>query len=187
MVKEGSFEWYKQIFSAINAGVNTNYQNQFDGYELLLNIKSNIKGLNRIHGKYTWSGSEKAIFRCETKHCTLIPLTRKDSYIEYEIELRKNYNKGQITSCKIVGDMPDSQHTFVPFLSTQITEETDELIMNICIPPEYNIKEVICEELAIVRNSNQEADVVSLDENGRYTWRIKNPKLFFKYSIRWEL
>ena len=163
------------------------YGRDLSRYELLLNIKSNIKGLNRIHGKYTWSGSEKAIFRCETKHCTLIPLTRKDSYIEYEIELRKNYNKGQITSCKIVGDMPDSQHTFVPFLSTQITEETDELIMNICIPPEYNIKEVICEELAIVRNSNQEADVVSLDENGRYTWRIKNPKLFFKYSIRWEL
>lgn len=156
-------------------------------YELFLHVKSNIKNLNRIYGKYTWSGSKEATLKCDTKHCNLILLTRKDSYIEYEVELRKNYRKGKYTECKIVGDMPDPEHKFIPFFATQITEDTKELILNICIPPEYNVKEVICEEIAIVRNSNQNSEVKLLDAQGNYKWIIKNPKLFYKYSIRWEL
>lgn len=156
-------------------------------YELYLNVRSEVKNLNRIYGKYTWSGSEEATLRCETRHCNLIPLTRKDSFIEYEIELKKNYKKGRHVECKIVGDLPDSKHTFIPFFASRITEETRELIINICIPPEYNVKEVICEEIAIVRNSNQNSEVKMLDAQGNYKWVIKHPKLFYKYSVRWEL
>ncbi len=174
-------------YEVIKREVSFTYGREKSRYELYLNVKSNIKNLNRIHGKYTWSGSDPAIINCETNHCKLIPLTRKDSFIEYEVELRKNYKKGKRTECKIVGDMPDSEHKFIPFFSTQITEETKELIINICIPPEYGVREVICEEIAIVRNSNQNSDVILLDANGRYTWDIKNPKLFYQYSIRWEL
>ncbi len=156
-------------------------------YELDLHIKSKTNNLDRIHGKYTWSGSGNVILRCETKHCNLIMLTRKDSFIEYEVELRKNYKKGKKTECKIVGDMLDPEHKFIPFFSTQITEETKELIINICIPPIYGVREVICEEIAIVRNSNQNSEVVLLDSDGKYCWTVPNPKLFYKYSVRWEL
>lgn len=156
-------------------------------YELYLTVKSNINGLNRINGKYTWSGSDPASLTCKTSHCKLIPLTRKDSFIEYQVELGKNYKKGKHAECKIVGNMPDSRHTFIPFFSTQITEETKELIIHICIPPKYGVTEIIREEIAIVRNSNENSEVVTLDVNGKNTWKIQNPKLFYKYSVRWEL
>lgn len=174
-------------YTVIKREICFTYGKEKSKYELILNVKSNIKNLSRIYGKYTWSGSDTATLKCETKHCTLIPLTRKDSYIEYEIELRKNYKKGKQTECKIVGDMPDSKHTFIPFFATQITEETKRLIINIIIPPQYGVREIICEEIAVVRNSNQNSEVFLLDEDGKYTWDIKNPKLFYKYSIRWEL
>lgn len=163
------------------------YGKDFSKYELYLQIKSKINNLSRIQGKYTWSGSGTATLNCETKHCRLIMLTRKDSFIEYEVELRKSYKKGKITECNIVGNMPDPEHKFIPFFSTQITEETKELIINICIPPIYGVREIICEEIAIVRNSNQNSEVVLLDAEGKYQWRIPNPKLFYKYSVRWEL
>lgn len=174
-------------YTVVKREIYFTYGRDASRYQLNLNVKSNIKNLNRIYGKYTWSGSKEATLKCDTKHCNLILLTRKDSYIEYEVELGKNYRKGKHTECKIVGDMPDPEHKFIPFFATQITEDTKELILNICIPPNYNIKEVICEEIAIVRNSNQNSEVKLLDAQGNYKWVIKNPKLFYKYSIRWEL
>lgn len=119
-------------------------------YELDLHVESKINNLNRIHGKYTWSGSGTPTLRCDTKHCNIIPLARKDSFIEYEIELRKNYKKGKKTNCKVIGEMPDPEHTFVPFFSTQILEETKKLVINLNIPLEYNVKEIILEEIPIV-------------------------------------
>lgn len=174
-------------YTVLKREVTFTYGKDMSKYELYLNVKSNIKNLNRIYGKYTWSGSEKASIRCDTRHCNLIPLTRKDSFIEYEIELGKNYKKGKKAECKIVGEMPDSKHTFIPFFSTQITEETKLLVINICIPPEYGVREIVCEEIAIVRNSNQSSEINLLDAEGKYTWRVPAPKLFYKYSIRWEL
>ncbi|MBQ2802303.1 MAG: hypothetical protein IJF07_00175 [Lachnospiraceae bacterium] len=163
------------------------YGKECSQYEVDLTVKSNINGLNRIQGKYTWSGSEPATITCGTKHCRIIPLTRKDSFIEYEVELGKRYKKGDKVDCKIIGSMPDSKYTFIPFFSTRITEKTEELIINICIPPEYGVREIICEEIAIVRNSNESSREELLNDDGRYQWVIKSPKLFYVYSVRWEL
>lgn len=174
-------------YEVIKREASFTYGQDSSKYELYLQIKSKTNNLNRIQGKYTWSGSGTASLNCETRHCKLIMLTRKDSFIEYEVELRKSYKKGKITECKIVGNMPDPEHKFIPFFSTQITEETKELIINICIPPLYGVREIICEEIAIVRNSNQNSEVVLLDTDGKYQWHIPNPKLFYKYSVRWEL
>lgn len=156
-------------------------------YKTSVRVKSNINNLNRVHGKYTWSGSDTPSLRCTTKHCNLIPLARKDSFIEYEIELKKNYKKGKEAECTVVGEMPDSQHTFIPFFSTRVTEVTKLLVINICIPPEYNVTEVLCEIIAIDRNANQTSEEIKLDGDGKYTWTIHNPKLFYVYSIRWGL
>jgi len=174
-------------YDVLKREVTFTYGKEYSIYELYLVVKSNIKGLSRLHGKYTWSGSDPATITCETKHCHIIPLTRKDSFIEYEVELRKKFRKGARAECKIVGNMPDSKHTFIPFFSTRITEHTSELIVNICIPPIYNVREIICEEIAIVRNCNEKSMVVLLDSEGKYSWVIPNPKLFYVYSVRWEL
>lgn len=174
-------------YEIIEREVSFTYGRDISKYEKRLIIESKTKNLNRIYGKYTWSGSEPAKLRCVTKHCNLIQLTRKDSFIEYEIELRKKYKKGKQTECKIEGDLPDSQHTFVPFFSTQIVEPTHKLIMNICIPIKYGVKEIICEEIAIERRIDETSDIITLDSNGEYTWVIDDPKLFYKYSIRWDL
>lgn len=177
----------KGNYDVLKKEVTFTYGRECSKYEMNLLVKSNIKGLNRISGKYTWSGSGQAEISCANKHCKIIPLTRKDSFIEYEVELRKNYRKGVKVECAVIGKMPDPQHTFIPFFSSQITQETKHLIINICIPPEYGVREIICEEIAIVRNSNEKSEVILLNEDGKYNWVIPRPKLFYKYSVRWEL
>jgi len=174
-------------YDVIKKEVTFTYGEDCSQYEMNLLVKANENGLNRLHGKYTWSGSDPAVMQCTTKQCNLLPLTRKDSFIEYEIELKKNYKKGSRVECKVVGTMPDSRHTFIPFFSSRITENTRELIINICIPPKYGVKEIICEELAVVRNEHDCSIVESLDIEGRYKWVISHPKLFYQYSVRWEL
>ncbi len=174
-------------YNIIKREVSFTYGQDKSDYKLYLQVKSNVKNLNRIHGKYTWSGSGTPNIYCATKHCNLIPLTRKDSYIEYEVELRKNYRKGKKAECTIIGEMPDPNHTFVPFFSTQIQEVTELLVINICIPPKYNVREIVCEEIPVVRNNNENSEIVLLDEEGKYTWKIPSPNLLYKYSIRWDL
>lgn len=176
----------KENYEILKREATFTYGKDCSKYELSLEVKSKINGLNRLPGKYTWSGSENATISCKTKHCKIIELTRKDSFLEYEIELGQTYNEGDVFKCKIVGIMPDSKHTFVPFFSTQVMESTQELIINIIIPTQYNVREVFCEELAVVRNSNQSITEQPLDD-GKYSWKITKPKLFYKYSIRWEL
>lgn len=188
-----NFRYYSIIpkiecdYDIIKREVTFTYGRDCSYYSLNLIAKSNIKGLNRIKGKYTWSGSAPAIMECTTKHCKIIPLTRKDSFIEYEVELRKNFRKGARVECQIAGTMPDPEHTFIPFFSTRIHEYTDELIINIHIPPEYNVREIICEEIAITREYNEDSAIKYLNDDGKYTWVIHHPKLFYVYSVRWEL
>ena len=174
-------------YDVIKREVTFEYGKDCSHYSLNLIAKSNIKGLNRIKGKYTWSGSAPATIECATRHCKIIPLTRKDSFIEYEVELRKSFRKGARVECQVIGTMPDPDHTFIPFFSTRINEYTDELTINIHIPPEYNVREIICEEIAITRGCNEESVINYLDENGKFKWVIPHPKLFSVYSVRWEL
>lgn len=174
-------------YEVIERNVTFTYGKELSHYELYIKVKSNVKGLNRIRGKYTWSGSEEAEMECVTKNCRLIPLTRKDSFVEYEVELNRSYKKGKQVECKVKGRLPDSQYKFVPFFSAQISEATKLLVINICIPPEYNVREIILEEIAVIRSSNDDSQVVLLDAEGKYTWKVKNPKLFYKYSVRWVL
>lgn len=163
------------------------YGREQSSFKSIIDYKSNINNLRRLYGKYTWSGSEDATIKCYTKNYRLLPLARKDSFIEYEIELGLNHKRGQRGTYMLKGEMPDSKHTFVPFFSIQITEITKTLIIHVQIPPEYGVEEVIREEIAIVRNSNDNSKTERLDEDGSYTWTIQNPKLFYKYSIRWDL
>lgn len=155
-------------------------------YELSVKGRSNKKGLKRYYGKYTWSGSGGADIKCRSRHYKMHYLTRKDAYIEYEIELPKACKKNRCFELELVGTMNDADKKFVPYFSTLISEPTEYLELTVCIPEKYGIEEVILEEIATVRNNNDSSEIVKLDEHGEYCWKIKSPKLFYKYSIRWE-
>lgn len=154
------------------------------------NLKTKIivcqNGVDRLCGKYTWTGSEKPKLNSGKTVHTLIELVRRDTYIEYELLFNQSYKKGKTVDCEIYGNFQDSQGSFVPFFNSIVREPTNKLIITICIPSQYGVKEVILEEIAGTRNSNSESNIAKLDANGEYSWIVRSPKLFYHYTTRWQ-
>ena len=186
-VRSKTYPTIESDYTVLERKVSFIYGKDESKYRLESSIKSKKKGLERYYGKYTWSGSDKPIFKTTDKSFLLHELKRKDSYTEYEVEFPKTYPKGAIINIGIEATLGDSNHEFVPFFSTRIYQQTKYLEISINIPIEYGVKQIICEEIAIVRGSNDNSSIQRLDSEGNYTWIIKKPKMYYAYSIRWDL
>ncbi len=156
-------------------------------YLLEIKLKSKKNNLDRYYGKYTWSGSGKALLKCTNRKYSLIELVRKDAYIEYEVLFNRTYRRGEVFSFVIEGTMPDPAYSFVPFLSTQVVVPTAKLNIHILIPPVYGVREIICESMAATRKNDEMSKTISLDDEGQAHWEINNPKLLYIYVMRWQL
>ena len=91
------------------------YGEETSSYRLNCIIKSKKKGLSRFYGKYSWTGSEKPIFKTSDTSNIFHELKRKDSFTEYEIEFPKTFSKGSVINVGVEAILGDKRHTFVPF------------------------------------------------------------------------
>ena len=155
-------------------------------FETNINLCIKKTGVNTYRGMFYWSGSEAPTFRCKSNIQHFIILTQRDVLTEYEVRLGKNYRKGDKVSITISAVMPDSQHHFIPYFSKRIVEPINKLRIKIAIPSQYNVSELIREEVAIVRNENDTGECVKLDEHFETIWEVARPKLYYVYSVRWE-
>lgn len=148
-------------------------------------IKALKDGVAAFRIKFHWTGGDYHIY-CSDKKYTLVEIGTTNLYNFYEVILPATLKKGEIAEIEIKWDLDNSAHRAIPFFSTTIEEPTEELVMNIILPPVLGVKEV-CTEMSSTLGAQLPLDIttVQLDKHGEYKWVVKKPQLLYVYQIKW--
>lgn len=158
-------------------------------YERHMTIKSLVHCLSLIYDKYTWTGTQSNNFRLQPVRglATINPVARIGIWQYSELMLQKTLNRGD--SLEILYRWPAISKctNSSPFFSTSTECPTKELSLSIDLGSEYKGQKILCQEFrSIDADYPLESEEHVLDENGRYTWKIKRVKLFRYYRIHWS-
>ena len=148
-------------------------------------IKALKNGVGNFRIKFHWTGGNYHIY-CPDKKYTLVEIGTTNLYNFYEVIFPAPLKKGEITEIEVKWDLDNSAHRAIPFFSTTIEEPTEELVMDIILPPVLGIKE-ICTETNSTLGAQMPLDTttVELDKHGEYKWVIRKPQLLYVYQIKW--
>ena len=84
--------------------------------------------------KYKWTGQTTPRVTNSIKGQTFTPTERKSVWQFYEVHFGRTLNKGETVDTDLTFDFEDPQHSFVPFISTNIEEPTRQLKLALRVP-----------------------------------------------------
>lgn len=158
-------------------------------YERHMTIKSRSNFLNYIYDKYTWTGTQSNNFALQPVRglASIKPIARIGIWQYCLLELQNHLNRGK--SLEISYRWPEISECTKssPFFSTSTEYPTKKLSLSIDLGSEYKGQEILCQQFrSIDADYPLKEEKHVLDENGRFTWKIKGVKLFRYYRIHWS-
>lgn len=151
-------------------------------------IKTLKKDISKYNGKYLWTGCGEIKATCETPEYMYQEMGRNDVYVWYEVLFGKYMNKKEVADFQLKWELKDLHEKAIPILSAFIIEPIKQISLNLNLPLDFNVKQVICEEFDSVTTNNKAPMKTFTKElsEGKIEWTIDRPKLFHRYSIRWD-
>ncbi len=147
-------------------------------------LKALKNNLDVYHDKYRWTGEGKVDAKSAIKGQEFRTTIRKNVWQFYEIRFQKTLKKGEEITTEVIWDLEDVAGKAVPYFSVTIEEPTNLLKLNLLLPPELGVKEVVCETSSgIWARQPFTSKIMPLDRMA--TWDPK-PKLLYHYEMRWN-
>ena len=136
--------------------------------------------------KYKWTGQTTPRVTNSIKGQTFTPTERKSVWQFYEVHFGRTLNKGETVDTDLTFDFEDPQHSFVPFISTNIEEPTRQLKLALRVPLALGVTEVICETSSCIgARVPFQTETKQLDRDGYVEWPVPQPKMHHYYELRW--
>lgn len=153
-----------------------------------LDIKSCCNSLESVFDKYIWTGNSNGLIPNPKKNIRKIQLENKIGIWNYlrivlEDPLRKGHPKLIKYNWPLIKDCNSSS----PFVSCDTDIPTKSLIFELELGNEFKDADLILEEFrAIESDFSLSTKKVKFDKYGAYEWKVKNPKRFRLYRMRWS-
>jgi hypothetical protein len=147
-------------------------------------LKALRNGLTFYTDRFNWTGGN-SIMRTDINGHQVIKTGTKNVFDEYNYKFHRALNKNEIIEIEVIWELDNNESKAIPFFSTPINEPTHLLKMNFEIPPTLGVKKVVCEICGTSAQKILKTSEVELDREGKYTWRVPNPKLFHQYEVNW--
>lgn len=136
--------------------------------------------------RYRWTGSGTVKIRSNVPQQRIEPRPKKSLYEEFYIRFPKFLRKGQQIMAEVVWELEDAAQTAVPFASVTVLEPTDFLKIEVKLPRDFNVSEVICERsMSMGAKAPLETEVIQMDSDNRAVWEVPDPHLLHYYEMRW--
>jgi len=147
-------------------------------------IKALKNGLEAYTERFLWTGGQFEIKNLN-KSQQLILLGNENLFTKYQVKFNRTLKRGDIEEVELEWILYDEEKKALPFVSSPIKEPTELLIVNVEFPYSFKIKHVDCE----VSYSHGSKIPISYSreklQNGKFNWRVENPKLLYHYEVRW--
>lgn len=151
----------------------------------------------QLNRKLTWTGSsyDNSELINNTHNYKLVDSKDKVSPYNYKIVFDKKLKKDDDIEYTINSHVKDETHMMHPYFAQMIKYPTEHLVLNIILPQDEplikNIHYVRYADMKMeceYKDQNVENKVVKREEDKKiiYTLDIKDPNLFYTYSIEWE-
>lgn len=152
------------------------------------NIKCCVDRLERIPGKYIWTGKDKASLpRSTSKHQVRSVNKNKGFWSLYDISFKNCLLKGQTATINNAFPTIKNCKSSCPFVACSTEEPTKKLTFNVELGREYSGQELTIETY---RSSDSfypiESKKGSFDANGIFEYTINKPKRFRYFVISWS-
>lgn len=145
-------------------------------------LKAKRNGLRRYQGRFSWTGDNFDIKSGDDKHNVF--LTKKiNVFNTYIIDFDRVYKKNEIIEAVVEWNLVGEGE---PFISAQIQEPTNKLILSVEFNNTLKIKNVEFEETYTPADSNILNYTNLVLTNNCTSQVINNPKLLHLYEIRWK-
>jgi len=145
-------------------------------------LKAKRNGLASYTDKFLWTGDSFEIYSGDDNH-TIVLSKKLNVFNTYIIDFDRTYNKNEIVDAIVEWKLSGEGR---PFISTQIEEPTNKLIMNVEFNPNLKIRQVTFDEnyiQAAKRTLNHfEIEI----KNHCASQTINNPKLLHLYELSWK-
>lgn len=151
-------------------------------------IKSLRRKLERIPGKFLWTGKNDAKLPISSTGDEIRwQDNKKGTWKFYDIILNKTLFKGEKADVNTYHDPIGNCKSSSPFVSSSTEEPTKKLVFNIDLGKEYAKSKIIVD---VFRSNESTSPLKStefeFDECGKFTLEIKNPNRFRYYVVHWE-
>ncbi len=145
-------------------------------------LKAKRNGLARYTDKFLWTGDNFEIYSGDDIH-TVILSKKINVFNTYIIDFDRTYNKNDIIDATVEWKLYGEGR---PFISTQIEEPTNKLIMNVEFNKDLNIKQVTFDE-CYIQAAKRTLKHIDLEiKNYCVSQTINNPKLLHTYELNWK-
>jgi len=145
-------------------------------------LKAKRNGLGRYTDKFMWTGGDFEISSGDDQHTVL--MSRKLNVFDtYIIDFDRTYNKNEIIEAVVEWKLFGEGR---PFISTQIEEPTNKLIMNVVFGTGVGVSKVTFDE-NYIQAAKRTLKHIQLElKNNCASQTINNPKLLHLYEINWR-
>ena len=181
IAKDYDFIYVERKLKYYVTGDQLNYSNE-------CTIKSDVKKLEHIYGRYIWTGKQDAgvpSCSCDSVR-TISSVARIGIWRYYQIEFSNPINKGDKASFSCSWQPISDVESSSAFLSVNTSVPTKKLVFDISLGSKYKGAEVLLEEY---RSSYDDyplkCEQRKLDDLGRITWS-KKPSRGEYLRIRWD-
>lgn len=180
------FEPMDYDFQMIEKSIMTDYESRGKIiHRKKYKIKALRNGVDRMTDRYNWTGNGLVEIESKKKGQELHLLPPQSVWRRYELRFDRSLRKGDVIDCEIELTIEDDEKASVPFLSTTVTEPTKSLSMSVRLSQEFGVSYVIFDKRpSMSSETSLGSESVELD-NGLAIWKIKSPKLYHHYEIRW--
>lgn len=145
------------------------------------------KGVDRFVDRYRWSGNSEPKMESAKAGQTIHPLSEERLFRFFEIRFDRPYNKKAILEADIIWKLADTSGASHPVISATIHELTDELVMQVTLPPSNEIPKALHTFAPdIGAKINVETWEAPFTNNNVEIWTIKTPRLLHYYEVRWK-
>ncbi len=155
------------------------------GYSKIVTVKALKDGLECYRDKYLWTGRGDVNIKSGISAQVHRDTIKKNVWQFYEIRFKDKLNRGEQTPTILNFDLDDPLKKAVPFFSASIEEPTDLLILDLTLPTECGVQEVVCEESCSIGARKPYSETTKILKDGKVRWEIPHPKLLHHYEMKW--
>ena len=153
----------------------------------ILEVKSNVNGLDRIKERFLWTGDSDANFPKRGKNVISIhPEESIGIWKYFSVNFNQVISKGN--TLKVAYKWPRIKNctSSSPFVSTDTEYETKKLVFEVNLGKEYANHELMLEEYRSIESECPiSVTCVQFDDVGGYKWEIEKPKRYRYFRMRW--
>lgn len=168
-----------------------------ENIESIRNVDIEVKNgsYSILNRQLTWTGSsyDKSELLNNTEGYTLIDTKDKISPYKYQIQLNKEMKPSDRIKYQIKSIVKDETHLMHTYFAQMVKYPTNYLRLSVIIPKDSllldNVRYVRYADLNMeYEYTDHELSIAENEENEKvvYTLEVKNPNLFYTYSIEWN-